>query len=186
MRIGVLGIQGAFREHIAILSKLDVTCQLVKTREALQQVDALILPGGESTVMAKFLSKEGLDQAIVDRVSSGMPIWGTCAGLILLAKEVEDNPSCLNLMDIEVKRNAYGRQLGSFVTEDYFSDMKIPMVFIRGPIIKAVENQVEVLSKVNNEIVAVRQNHMLATSFHPELTKDFSVHEYFIKMCQNV
>lgn len=186
MKIGVLGIQGAFREHLDILTQMNIPCQLVKTKEALEQVDALILPGGESTVMGKFLSKEGLDHAIVHRVTNGMPIWGTCAGLILLAKEVEDNPSYLKLMDIEVKRNAYGRQLGSFVTEDYFSDMKIPMVFIRGPIIKGVEDKVQILSRVNNEVVAARQNHILVTSFHPELTKDFSVHKYFIKMCQSV
>lgn len=186
MKVGVLGLQGAFVEHVAILEKLNVNAMIVKTKEALEEVDALIIPGGESTVMGKFMKKEGLDQRIIDKVKQGMPIWGTCAGLILLAKDVQNNPSYLNLMDISVQRNAYGRQLGSFVIEEDFAENKIPMVFIRGPIITKVSENVEVLSVVQNEIVAARQNNILATSFHPELTSDVSVHEYFIKMCQSV
>ena len=152
--------------------------------EAHADIDGLILPGGESTVMGKLLHDLDLFEPIKAKIDTGLPVFGTCAGLILLAKTiVGDQTKHLASMDISVARNAYGRQLGSFVTDAKFKGIgEIPMVFIRGPIIEAVGPEVEVLSQVKGDIVAAKEKNMLVTSFHPELTGDTRFHAYFLEM----
>ena len=145
--------------------------------------DALILPGGESTVMGKLLRELDLFAPLQEKIKAGLPVFGTCAGLILLAKEVAEDKTYLGTMDIRVKRNAYGRQLGSFYTETEFKGLgKIPMTFIRAPYIESVTGDAEVLAEVDGKIVAARQGKQLVTAFHPELNEDVSVHKYFLEM----
>lgn len=185
-KIGVLALQGAFKEHTQQIRALGHEAIEVRTADQLAAVDALILPGGESTVMGKLLDDFDLKAPVVARIQAGMPVWGTCAGMILLAKTIEGGESShLGSMDIEVRRNAYGRQLSSFVTEESIqsvSDQPIPLVFIRAPFIVNTEVHVEVLHRVSGDVVAARQGNMLATSFHPELTANTSFLEYFIRM----
>ena len=186
-KIGVLAMQGAFAEHISLLKKLpDIQPFPVRTEEELSAADALILPGGESTAMRKLLNYLGLTEKIKKRIADGMPVWGTCAGMILLAKEVEGEPaSALGIMDIRVKRNAYGSQLDSFA-----ADMEIPdiapgkrhLIFIRAPYITAAGLGVQILAERDGQIIAARENNMLVTSFHPELTEDPAFHRYFADM----
>ena len=185
MLIGVLSLQGAFIEHENMLKKLNVDFFEIRNKEDIQRdFDGLILPGGESTTMGKLLRELDLFDDLRGKILNGLPVFGTCAGMILLAKTLSnDERKHFALMDIEVKRNAYGRQLGSFYTLDEFEGIgKVPMVFIRGPYVENVKDNVKVLSKVNGNIVAVKQDNMLATSYHPELTDDTKVHEYFINM----
>lgn len=185
MRIGVLAVQGAFAEHEQMLALLGAEhFQIRQKRDIEKPFDGLILPGGESTVMKKLLQDLGLFQPLLRLIETGLPVFGTCAGMILLAKEITNDPkTCFGSMDIAVKRNAYGRQLGSFETTAAFRGIgKIPMVFIRAPYIEAVSENVEVLSAVGGHIVAARQQNQLATAFHPELTGDASVHQYFLNM----
>ena len=185
MLIGVLSLQGAFIEHENMLKKLNVDFFEIRNKEDIQRdFDGLILPGGESTTMGKLLRELDLFDDLREKILNGLPVFGTCAGMILLAKTLSnDERKHFALMDIEVKRNAYGRQLGSFYTLDEFEGIgKVPMVFIRGPYVENVKDNVKVLSKVNGNIVAVKQDNMLATSYHPELTDDTKVHEYFINM----
>ena len=185
MLIGVLSLQGAFIEHENMLKKLNVDFFEIRNKEDIQRdFDGLILPGGESTTMGKLLRELDLFDDLRGKILNGLPVFGTCAGMILLAKTLSnDERKHFALMDIEVKRNAYGRQLGSFYTLDEFEGIgKVPMVFIRGPYLENVKDNVKVLSKVNGNIVAVKQDNMLATSYHPELTDDTKVHEYFINM----
>lgn len=184
MRVGILALQGAFVEHGNILDKLGVDHFEIRQKKDLDHsFDALIIPGGESTVMGKLLHESDMFEPIKEKLLSGMPVFGTCAGLILLAKEVEDNPSHLGTMDIRVKRNAYGRQLGSFYTEQEFTGLgKVPMTFIRAPYITDVYENTEILAQVDGKIVAARQGNQLATAFHPELTEDLRVHQYFLNM----
>lgn len=186
-KIGILALQGAFAEHEQVLKALGVETVQIRNRqdwEAHTDLDGLILPGGESTVMGKLLHDLDLFAPIKTKIDAGLPVFGTCAGLILLAKTiVGDQARHLASMDINVARNAYGRQLGSFVTNADFKGIgEIPMVFIRGPIIETVGPEVEVLSQVNGAIVAAKEKHMLVTSFHPELTGDTRVHAYFLEM----
>ena len=186
-KIGILALQGAFAEHEQVLKALGVETVQIRNRqdwEAHADLDGLILPGGESTVMGKLLHDLDLFDLIKAKIDAGLPVFGTCAGLILLAKTiVGDQTKHLASMDINVARNAYGRQLGSFVTDAEFKGIgEIPMVFIRGPIIEAVGPEVEILAQVNGAIVAARENQMLVTSFHPELTGDERVHAYFLDM----
>ena len=174
-KIGILALQGAFAEHEQVLKVLGVETVQIRNRqdwEAHTDLDGLILPGGESTVMGKLLHDLDLFEPIKTKIDAGLPVFGTCAGLILLAKIiVGDQTKHLASMDISVSRNAYGRQLGSFVTDAEFKGIgEIPMVFIRGPIIEAVGPEVEILAQVNEAIVAAREKQMLVTSFHPELT----------------
>ncbi len=184
---GVLALQGGFAEHQAILDKLGVANQQVKTVEDLQKVQALIIPGGESTVMSKFLDIFNLRQPILERVAQGMPIFGTCAGAILLANEIEADKKVqpLKLIDVVIKRNAYGSQIDSFVTELEFSALaagqKIDGMFIRAPRFTNLGPNVEILSSYNGEPVLVRQSNILAGTFHPELVGETAVHEWFIK-----
>lgn len=186
-KIGILALQGAFAEHEQVLKKIGVETVQIRNRqdwEANADLDGIILPGGESTVMGKLLHDLDLFAPIKTKIDAGLPVFGTCAGLILLAKTiVGDQTNHLASMDINVARNAYGRQLGSFVADAKFKGIgEIPMVFIRGPIIEAVGPEVEVLSQVKGDIVAAKEKNMLVTSFHPELTGDTRVHAYFLEM----
>lgn len=186
-KIGILALQGAFAEHEQVLNSLSAQTVQIRNRqdwEAHSDLDGLILPGGESTVMGKLLHDLDLFEPIKAKIEKGLPVFGTCAGLILLAKTiVGDQTKHLASMDISVARNAYGRQLGSFVTNADFKGIgEIPVVFIRGPIIETVGPEVEVLSQVKGAIVAAKEKNMLVTSFHPELTGDTRVHAYFLEM----
>lgn len=185
-KIGVLALQGAFREHINIIKRLGHEAIEVRKLEDLNRIDGLILPGGESTAMGKLLDDFNLKKPLNKRIKEGLPTWGTCAGMILLAESIEDNElNHLGTMSIKVKRNAYGRQLDSFKTDlsiPSVSDRPLPLVFIRAPLVTDISEGVDILATVNDEIVAVRQKHMLATSFHPELTDNMDFHRYFIKM----
>ena len=188
MVIGVLAMQGAYEEHINILQDLDVSPVEIRNKNDLQNIDGIIIPGGESTTMGKLIRTLDIYNDLKEKIESGMPVWGTCAGMILLAKSIcNDDTVHLGTMDIEVKRNAYGRQLGSFNTKSNVEGIgeDIEMVFIRAPYIENVDDNVEVLSVVDNNIVAAKENNMLVTSFHPELTSDYRVHKYFLKMVEN-
>ncbi|SHJ19404.1 5'-phosphate synthase pdxT subunit [Clostridium amylolyticum] len=185
IKIGVLAVQGAFIEHINALKKLNVEAVEIRQLSDLtnNEIHGLILPGGESTVMGKLLKELNIFGEMQKLIKDGLPVLGTCAGVILLAKTIaNDEKTHLSTMDITVKRNAYGRQLGSFKTLGNFKGIgEIPMTFIRAPYIERVSENVEVLSVVNNQIVAAKQDNMIVTTFHPELTEDLKVHEYFVE-----
>ena len=190
MKIGILALQGAFAEHERVLERLGVENVELRNLEDFQkyqkELSGLILPGGESTTMGKLLRDQDMLIPIREAILSGLPVFGTCAGLILLAKEItSQDESHLGTMDMVVERNAYGRQLGSFYTEAECKGVgKIPMTFIRGPIISSVGEDVEILATVDNQIVAAQEKNMLVTSFHPELNDDVRLHQYFINMCK--
>lgn len=190
MKIGILALQGAFAEHAKVLEKLGVVSVQIRNLDDFQQhqsdLSGLILPGGESTTMGKLLRDQQMLVPIREVILSGLPVFGTCAGLILLAKEItSQGESHLATMDIVVERNAYGRQLGSFYTEEECKGVgKIPMTFIRGPIISSLGEGVEILATVDDQIVAAQEQNMLVTSFHPELTDNVRLHQYFINMCK--
>ena len=187
MKIGVLALQGAFIEHIRTLQKLGVEAVEVRTSEELQSLDGLIIPGGESTAMLKLARHYHLVKPLQQMAKEGKPIMGTCAGMILLANTITDSDmQTLCLMDIEVRRNAFGRQVDSFET-----DLAIPQlggelfhsVFIRAPYIEHVGNGVETLARLDDgTVVAGRQKNLLALAFHPELSHDTRLHEYFLGM----
>lgn len=181
--IGILALQGAFREHEEMLDRINVGHFLIrKANDLKSSMDGLIIPGGESTTIGKLLLELGLYDTLREKIIAGLPVFGTCAGMILLANSLKDDPTRhLQVMDICVKRNAYGRQLGSFFTVDKFGESDVPMTFIRAPYIDSVGNGVEVLSEVNGHIVAARQKNVLVTSFHPELNTDTTVHTYFVE-----
>ena len=186
MRIAILALQGAFLEHEKMLTQLGV--EFFEVRQATdwqQPKDALIIPGGESTTMLKLLRELALLEPIRQEIEAGLPVFGTCAGLILLAKKVVgDDLQRISTMDITVCRNAYGRQLGSFYAENAIKGLShtVPMTFIRAPYIAQVGPGVEVLAEVNGHIVAARQGHQLVTSFHPELNADLSIHRLFVNI----
>ena len=185
MRIAVLALQGAFAEHEQMLSRLGVATLQIRQKPDLDQpFDGLIIPGGESTVQGKLLRELGLFDPIKALIEAGLPVFGTCAGLILLAKRIEnDDRLHLATMDIVAVRNAYGRQLGSFHTRAAFAGVgEVPMTFIRAPYIGQVSGDAEVLATVDGKIVAARQQRQLVTAFHPELGDDLSVHRYFLDM----
>ena len=186
MTIAILAMQGAFLEHGQMLDRLGVDHFEIRKKEDLNRhFDGLILPGGESTVMRKLLIELDIYDTLKQKIEDGLPVFGTCAGLILLAERVEDGVPCFGTMNILAKRNAYGRQLGSFYTEDEMKEIgKIPMTFIRAPYIAAVEDGVEVLSTVEERIVAVRYQNQTAVAFHPELDADLRIHEQFLHQCQ--
>lgn len=181
--VAILALQGAFIEHEHSLDRLGVDHFEIRQKADLDRpFDALIIPGGESTVIGKLLRDLGILSPLRDRIEKGLPVFGTCAGLIVLAKNVIGGVPSIATMDITVKRNAYGRQLGSFYTEDGFDGLgDIPMTFIRAPYIDSVGEGVEILSEVDGRIVAARQGRQLVTAFHPELTDDLSVHRYFLE-----
>ncbi|MBP8684579.1 MAG: pyridoxal 5'-phosphate synthase glutaminase subunit PdxT [Synergistaceae bacterium] len=185
--VGVVAVQGAFEEHCSALGKLGVSVKEIRSPSDLSpNIDGLIFPGGESTAQGKLLRESGLFDMILPMIKGGLPVYGTCAGMVLLAKRIEnDDRKHFAVMDITVKRNAYGRQLGSFMTTGDFGGMgKIPMYFIRAPYISSVGKDVMILSSDNGVITAAREANMLVTSFHPEITDDLTVHSYFLSMMQ--
>lgn len=185
MKIGVLALQGAVAEHLKSISSAGAEGIAIKQTEQLSEVDGLIIPGGESTTIGKLMRKYGFIEAIREFSEQGKPIFGTCAGLIVLAKDIEGSEEPhLGLMNIAVSRNAFGRQRESFETDLNIKGIEQPVraVFIRAPLISQVGEGVEVLSEYQDEIVTAREGHLLASSFHPELTDDYRLHQYFVDM----
>ena len=185
MRIGILALQGAFIEHEKILEKLGVESFEIRQKKDIEgQMDGIIIPGGESTVIGKLLRELDILEDLKNMINDGMPVFGTCAGMIILADKIENDEKVhIGTMDITVKRNAYGRQLGSFYSEENFDNIgKVPMTFIRAPYIESVGAKAETLSVVDGKIVAARQDKQLVTAFHPELTGSTAVHKYFLDM----
>jgi len=185
MRVGVLALQGAFIEHEKVLKNLGCETVQVKKREQLDGIDGLIIPGGESTTIGKLMNEFQLTDRIKEIAESGIPIFGTCAGLILMAKEIvaSDQPR-LGLMNIIAHRNAFGRQVDSFEADlevEGLDGEPFKAVFIRAPYIKEVKNGVEVLSRVGDKIVLARERNFLAAAFHPELTDDDRIHKLFLE-----
>ncbi len=184
MKVGVLAVQGAVAEHVKAVNALGVETVLVRLPSDLKDLSALIIPGGESTTINKLLSNYGLFQPLQKLIHEGLPVLGTCAGMILLAKKVIDSDmKPLGVMDIDVERNAFGRQVDSFEAELSVPELgydKFNGVFIRAPIIKKVEPDVKVLCTLDNDIVAARQDKLIALAFHPELTDDLRFHSYFL------
>lgn len=185
MKIGVLALQGAVQEHVNAIKASGAEAVIVKRVEHLEGLDGIVLPGGESTAMRKLLDHVGLLEPLKEKIENGLPAFGTCAGMILLSKEIaNDDTVHLGVMDMVAERNAFGRQVDSFevpvsikgVCDDF------PAVFIRAPFIRSVSNDAEVIAEHGGNIVAVRQKHMLAASFHPELTEDYRLMNYFIEM----
>jgi 5'-phosphate synthase pdxT subunit len=186
-RAGVLGLQGDFAEHLATLERIGVESVDVRRPEQLDAIDALIIPGGESTTIGKLASQYGFIEKLRDRTAEGMPVWGTCAGAIFIAKDVPGHPHPLaGLMDMTVERNAFGRQVDSFEADLDVAELgpePFHAVFIRAPLIKRVGRGVDVLAKLRDgTVVAARQGRLLATSFHPELTRDERFHRYFLSL----
>ena len=183
--IGILAVQGDFEKHAQMLERIGAPWKLVKHVSDLEGVAGLIMPGGESTTMLKFLEEEGLGPAILEFAAQGKPIFGTCAGAILLAKEVlNPHQANLGLIDISIERNAYGRQIDSSVRRGdcpELSDHRVEMVFIRAPIIRRVGADVRVVGTCDGVPVLVEQGNILAATFHPELTEDEAIHRYFLK-----
>lgn len=190
MNVGVLALQGAFIEHERILHQLGHEVTQVRLPQHLERIDRLIIPGGESTTIGKLLVAYNLLEPIRERALHEMPVWGTCAGMILLAKQITegrpDGQAALALMDIRARRNAFGRQLDSFEADlyvDEFGDVPFRAVFIRAPLIDAVGGAAQALAKLDDgRIVAAQQGRLLATAFHPELTRDTRFHELFLDM----
>ncbi|MEC0230861.1 pyridoxal 5'-phosphate synthase glutaminase subunit PdxT [Paenibacillus alba] len=184
-KIGVLALQGAVAEHIRGIEKAGAEGVVVKRTEQLAELDGMILPGGESTTIGKLMRTYGFIEALQAFSAAGKPIFGTCAGLIVIAKEITGQPEAhLGLMDITVARNAFGRQRESFETDLPIKgiDENVRAVFIRAPLIEKVGPDVDVLATYDGQIVAAQQGHLLAASFHPELTDDFRLHSYFLDM----
>lgn len=186
-RIGVLALQGDFFEHIKILRSLDVDALEIRLPAQLDSIDGLIIPGGESTTIVQLIDIYKFREKLIKTITEGLPTWGTCAGLIVLAKKLMDHrPDPLKLMDITVQRNAFGRQVDSFESNIDITGVEGPpfnCIFIRAPIVTQVGKNTEILAKVNNNrAVAVKEKNILGTSFHPELTKDTRVHELFLNM----
>src|SRR5579859_7136460 len=192
--VGVLAVQGDFAEHAAMLRRAardqgrDVVVREVRTPRDLDRLDGLIVPGGESTTMGKLLVAYGLEAPIREAALDGLPVWGTCAGMILLAREIlgGEPDGRIGLMDLTVQRNAFGRQIDSFETDLQFTGLERPIhaVFIRAPLVERVGPEAEALATLpDGRVVAARQGNLFATAFHPELTPDTSLHAYFIRSC---
>ncbi len=185
MKLGIFALQGAFLEHEQAFDKLGVPWVEIRRKEHFTDgLDGIVLPGGESTVQGKLLREEGLLEPVKAAIQSGLPVFGTCAGLILLAEKLtNDDNVYFGTMNVTVKRNAYGRQLGSFRADLEVKPLgNFPAVFIRAPYIEKAEKNVEVLAECEGKIVAARQNNMLGVAFHPELTNDLRLHSYFLEM----
>jgi 5'-phosphate synthase pdxT subunit len=186
--IGVLALQGDVREHVQALERAGADAVPVKTRAALEAVDGLVIPGGESTTVGMLLERFDLMQPLRDRIAEGMPVFGTCTGLILMAKEIQGSSQPrIGCLDVAVHRNAYGRQVDSFEAEvpaPVLGEEPVRAVFIRAPQITHVEPGVEVLADTETGPILVRQGHLLGATFHPELTDDLRVHRLFIEMTQ--
>ena len=191
MKIGVLALQGDVAEHIASLGDCGVIASGVRSKQEIQSVDALVIPGGESTTIAKLAKAFGVFDLIKSRIASGMPTYGSCAGMILIADKILDggaDQEGFGGIDAQVRRNAFGRQVDSFETDLTFAGISgaaFRAVFIRAPWVESVGTQVEVLASFNGHPVAIRQGHLLATSFHPELTGDNRIHRFFVdQLCK--
>ena len=188
MKIGVLSLQGGVIEHINHINKLGHEGVEIKKIEDIKDLRGIILPGGESTTIGKLLRETKMLTILREKIFSGFPVWGTCAGMILLAKYIEDSSQGhLKVMDIKVKRNAYGSQVDSFKKNAIINEISsdpIPLIFIRAPLITEVFEDVKIICTVDDKIVAARQNNMFATSFHPEITDNLEVHRYFVNMCK--
>ena len=187
MEVGVLAIQGDFAEHIAVLGKLGVTAREVRLPEQLDSLDGLIIPGGESTTLSRLMTIYNLREPIAQMAAQGRAVWGTCAGMIMLSREItEQDPVPLGVMDIGVQRNAFGRQVDSFeqaLNVSALGGEPYHAIFIRAPVIIRVGQGVDVLSALDDERpVAVQQGRLMATSFHPELTNDHRFHSYFLDL----
>ncbi len=190
MRIGVLGMQGDIEEHLAMLDKIGVENVRVKSIKVLDTVDGLIIPGGESTTMVKLLKITGLFNELKKRIRNGFPVYGTCAGMILLAKEIVSHPEqdSLKVLDVSVNRNGYGRQVESFVANISIASIGgIPFkaIFIRAPQIVRIGKDVEILATYNGDPVMIKSGRIFASSFHPEISKDTRVHEMFARVVKN-
>ena len=187
MTIAILAMQGAFLEHGQMLDRLGVEHFEIRKKEDLNRhFDGLILPGGESTVMRKLLIELDIYDILKEKIEDGLPVFGTCAGLILLAEQVEDGVPCFGTMNILAKRNAYGRQLGSFHTEETVKSVgKVPMTFIRAPYVSDVHGDTRVLASVEDRIVGVQYKNQLAFAFHPELDEDTRIHKKFLEIVRN-
>ena len=188
MKIGVIAVQGAFIEHEKMLAELGISSfEIRQNCDLNRSFDGFIIPGGESTVQGKLLKELNLFDALKKLIENGLPVFGTCAGLILLAKTIENERyAYFRTMEITARRNAYGRQLGSFHTTGNFKGIgDIPMTFIRAPYIQSAAKEVEILATVDGKIVAAKQKNQLVTAFHPELDHDLGVHRYFADMIKN-
>jgi 5'-phosphate synthase pdxT subunit len=188
MKVGILAVQGDYEAHASALARVGAESVFIRTVGDMQGIDALILPGGESSTQLQFLQEERLDKAIKDFAQNGGAILGTCAGAILLAREVHGpDQKSLGLLDVAIERNAYGRQLASHVTQEpsKLSDRPLEMVFIRAPIIEKLGKRVEVLAESEGHPVLVQQGRILAATFHPELTSDSTIHEYLLQVARN-
>jgi 5'-phosphate synthase pdxT subunit len=188
--VGVLAIQGDFQEHQLVLERIGVDAPEIRLPHQLDDVDGLIIPGGESTTIVQLIDIYGFRETLERKVASGMPVWGTCAGMIVLAERLmEHRPEPLHLMNITVSRNAFGRQVDSFEADLNFSDLEGPpfhAVFIRAPVVTEMGEGVRSLATLDNgRPVAVRQENLLATAFHPELTDDTRIHELFVRIVED-
>ncbi|APF26753.1 pyridoxal 5'-phosphate synthase, glutaminase subunit Pdx2 [Clostridium sporogenes] len=185
IKVGVLDLQGSVAEHMKILEKIEnVEPVRVKYKEDLDDIQGIILPGGESTTLGKLLKDFNIYDTLKEKIENGLPVWGTCAGMILLAKDIQgQKESYFKVIDIKVKRNAYGSQLNSFSIEEMLEDIDkepVELVFIRAPYITTVGSNVTILKRVRKNIVAAKEKNVLVTSFHPELIEDTRFHKYFI------
>jgi pyridoxal 5'-phosphate synthase pdxT subunit len=188
MTIGILALQGDYEAHAKVLDRIGVEHRYVRTVEELKGLDGIILPGGESTVQLKVMTEDGLFEPLKKFGADGGPVYGTCAGAILLAREVHGPPqTSLGLLDATILRNGYGRQLASDVhmVQTKLRNTPLEMVFIRAPIFESLGKEVQVLAEDAGHPVLVRQRNILASTFHPELTDDSTIHEYFVKMTTN-
>jgi len=191
LKIGVLGIQGAIQEHLLALNSAGAEAIWVKDSKELSSVKALVMPGGESTTMIRLLKRFEMWELLKERLKSGMPAFATCAGMILLSKAIENvsNQDSLSALDISVKRNGYGRQINSFEADiqiDEIGTEPFRAVFIRAPKIESTGREVAVLASYDGSPVLVRQNRVIAASFHPELTDDLRIHKYFLEIAESV
>ncbi len=186
MLIGVLALQGAFIEHQRILAKCGIETVLIRKPEEMANIDGLIIPGGESTTMGKLMQKDNLYSMILEKINQGMPVFGTCAGMIMMSKDISGyDQYSLGLMDITIRRNGFGRQVDSFEADlqiDALGKVPFPGVFIRAPYVESVRPNVGILAEHDGKIVMVRQGNFLGAAFHPELTDDLRVHLYFKQM----
>ena len=189
MLIGVLALQGAFAEHGRILAKCGIDTVLIRKGSEMNQIDGLIIPGGESTTIGKLMREYNLDDIILEKTQQGMPVFGTCAGMIMMAKDIIENDQfSLSLIDIRVQRNGFGRQVDSFevgLEIDALGKAPFPGVFIRAPYVESVKPNVGILAQHDGKIVMVRQGNFLGAAFHPELTDDLRVHLYFKQMVKD-
>ena len=186
MKIGILAVQGAFIEHEKIIKELGADCIEIRKKEQLEYIDGIILPGGESTVQGQLIRKLEILEPLKEMINNGLPVLATCAGAILLSQTIENGDEAhLGTLPVEIKRNAYGRQLSSFATNANIDGIgEFPMVFIRAPYISSVSENVRILATVDEHIVAVQYKNQIGMSFHPELTSDIRIHKYFLDIAK--